>query len=665
MWVRRVYSKDRQDEDAYNFAIKYSDNNPAYPIYVRTYTILRSEYVPLASGSRDPVFASAYLISEEVVRFKGDAENDALDSLYLKVLRVFETLPGPLVKRYETNEAGQTVEVTSQRKLFGPNYVPPTASAVLSFASEVAEENVITDNVRKLPEVFDGKVFSTEVPDPAPVKFRVAVPAITEEETVKGEAERPALATGELSKSEQQVTKFIKRKQKTSRSTLGLPKTLSQTLTTREKQKATVTETLQVGNTSESPSATVDIESEALGDGTFVVRKTQVPKVFNAKSEVVTKPDVLPERFTAKIPTITRTETKEGFDVDPKLDTDTYRSEQERVSEFEIRSSDVTRNDSLTPQLQGRELEEAYNVQVPYTERISSSPFATGSSEVEPLSADKYLIRTYDPNQLSTVLGAFEVSFPTRISLDLPRVLKKLDVKWGKKQSFSDFNNINAMVGSFTSLTQGDTGSLAVSGTLTPEFSLEYEDVWGSNLSATQQIFFLKEPTKDKILSKLGCKDWPVFKPQGAVITATSKTLTKKVQAAVSRYFVGGDSGAGGTYSQNDTISEENDDSPVILNIPPCLHQSLAINEKESISLEKDFVLKYPAVPTSLGTFPAFEVKRKLSLKLDNQVVDTLQATIPTKLPTSGKFLTDCRVEFFKYGWYVVQATVFDAAELA
>jgi hypothetical protein len=793
MWVRRVYAKDRQDEDAYNFAIKYSDSNPAYPIYVRTYTVLRSEYAPLPEGSVDPVFPTAFLVSEEVVRFKGDAEDGALDSLYVKVLRAFETLPGPAVTRYETNETGQTVEVTSQRKLFGPDYAPPTADAVTSFSSEVAEENVITDTVRKLPEVFSAKAFSAEAPDPAPQKFRIASPAITEEETVTGDAVAPTLATGEFAKSETQQTKFTKRKSRTSRSTTGLPKTLTQkqtnevkqlatvtetlqtgdtsetpsatkdvesealgdgtyvvrktevpevfsaktfsieapdpapqkfriaapsttteetvtgdavqptlatgefakseiqqtkftkrtrktsrpttglpkTLTqkqtTRVKQLATVTETLQTGDTSETPSATKTIESEALGDGTYVVRKTEVPDVFDAKNESSVKQDVLPSRFTANIPTKTVVQTKSGTDASTSLTAGQYRVEKELVSKFEVRESIVSREDSNLPSLSGKDLEEAYNVQIPYTETIATTPSATGSSEIEPLAPDKYLVRTYDPQELSNVLSNFMVTYPTRISLDLPRELTKLQVKFAKTESYSDFENFNSLAGVFKSVTQSDTGSLMVSGTLTPEFAIEYRDVWGSNLSADTHIFFLKEPLNTgAILAKLGCQQWPTFKPQGAVITAKSKTQTKRVSAALSRGAAADPTPGGTQFSKNDSVDVVNEERPVIVTIPPCLHGSITANESESVNNTKQFRIRYAPLSTTGGLqIPEVDVTRSLTVNLQNQVNASLPSTSPPAIPKSGKYLTDCRVEFFKFGWFIVQATVFDAAQLS
>lgn len=105
MWVRRVYAKDRADQDAYNYAIKYSGSDPNFPTYIRTYTIPRSEYSPLPSGSVDPLFPVApngndvVLNTEEVSRYKdeSDADEKTLDSQYVKVTRVYITLPGPTI----------------------------------------------------------------------------------------------------------------------------------------------------------------------------------------------------------------------------------------------------------------------------------------------------------------------------------------------------------------------------------------------------------------------------------------------------------------------------------------------------------------------------------------------------------------------------------------
>ena len=664
MWVRRVYAKDRQDEDAYNFAIKYSDNNPAYPIYVRTYTVLRAEYSPLLPGSADPVYPSALLVSEEVVRFKGEAEEGSLDSLYVKVLRIYETLPGPGVTRFETNEAGQTVEVTTQRKLQGPDYVPPTADAVTSFSSEVAEENVITDTVRKLPGVFPAKVFSREVPDVVPAKFRVAIPEVTEEETVAGQANTPAitLAAGELSKSEQQQTAFTKRTRKTTRSAVALPKTLTQKATTRVKQVATITETLQAQDTSEVPSAKQDIESEALGDGNFVVRKTSVPNVFNAKSEAQVKPDVVPPRFTAKLPQKTVTQIKEAPDIPGiTLSQSDLRREEERLSEFEIRSTTVSR-DNLFPSLNGIDYEESFDVQIPYTERISST-IPTGSAEGVPLDDTSYLIREYSPTAINGYLSGFLQTYPTSINMELPRILQSVDIEWDEKTSTGSYENTPNVGGILYSFENTDKGEASTSASATPLISLNFQDVWSKNIPATAMIFFLKNPvTEGQILSKIGAQRWPTFKPQSHVITGKAVELQSSVTVMSSINIQQPKPGDFGGYTDSSKQRDfKRSVTPITVSIPPCLHGPIIINQTKPVRAS------ITATARTVGYGGIGSLTTTATADADDAafVRGTLLATSPRDIPRSGTYLIESSVDFFKYGYSVVNATVIDASVFA
>jgi hypothetical protein len=104
---------------------------------------------------------------------------------------------------------------------------------------------------------------------------------------------------GNFSKSEEQRNKFIKRVSSTSRDQAVLPQTLTGKTTNNERQEVTVTETLQFGNTDESPTATTTIESEALGDGNYVITKTEVPEVFGAETFRKTREDITPQKFKA------------------------------------------------------------------------------------------------------------------------------------------------------------------------------------------------------------------------------------------------------------------------------------------------------------------------------------------------------------------------------
>ncbi len=91
-WVKRIWANDRVNQESYNYAIKYIEGSKDHPTYVRTYVIPRNEYVPLEDGDPDPLFAGAILTEQEVSRTEGE-----LDSQYVTVTRVYDTLPGPLV----------------------------------------------------------------------------------------------------------------------------------------------------------------------------------------------------------------------------------------------------------------------------------------------------------------------------------------------------------------------------------------------------------------------------------------------------------------------------------------------------------------------------------------------------------------------------------------
>jgi hypothetical protein len=91
-WVKRIWANDRVDQDTYNYTIKYIEGSKDHPMYVRSYVIPRDEYQPLEDGEPDPLFPGAILTEQETDRAEGE-----LDSQYIKVVRVYETLNGPVV----------------------------------------------------------------------------------------------------------------------------------------------------------------------------------------------------------------------------------------------------------------------------------------------------------------------------------------------------------------------------------------------------------------------------------------------------------------------------------------------------------------------------------------------------------------------------------------
>lgn len=133
-WVKRIWVNDRVNQDSYNYAIKYSGGSQSHPIYIRTYILPRESYVPVPDLTPDDVYPTALLVEEEVQRNEGE-----LDSKYIKVVRVFETLQGPEINSFRYNERGDLEEVISQQVT--PN-TPPNPDGLLVTQSQVIKEDV-------------------------------------------------------------------------------------------------------------------------------------------------------------------------------------------------------------------------------------------------------------------------------------------------------------------------------------------------------------------------------------------------------------------------------------------------------------------------------------------------------------------------------------------
>lgn len=133
-WIKRIWVNDRVNQDSYNYAIKYSGGSQSHPIYIRTYVLPREGYVPLPDLTPDDVYPTALLVEEEVQRNEGE-----MDSKYIKVVRVFETLQGPEISSLRYNERGDLEEVINQQ--VSPDTLPDS-DGLLVTQSQVIKQDV-------------------------------------------------------------------------------------------------------------------------------------------------------------------------------------------------------------------------------------------------------------------------------------------------------------------------------------------------------------------------------------------------------------------------------------------------------------------------------------------------------------------------------------------
>jgi hypothetical protein len=136
--------------------------------------------------------------------------------LLIKVVQTY-SVDGPKLVGKATNNEGQLTTVTTQRKGV-LNYVSPNPTATKAVESSPEDVESLVERVIDTPEVFPAKSFSADKPDIIPAQFRDQVPTVSQEITEEGIAAPITLVGDEISKSEQQVTQFVKRTRTSTRS---------------------------------------------------------------------------------------------------------------------------------------------------------------------------------------------------------------------------------------------------------------------------------------------------------------------------------------------------------------------------------------------------------------------------------------------------------------
>ena len=133
-FVYNYYANDRTlaSQDAWNFGLDYSANNPEYPITSRTYIVPRDQYETVELGTSDPIFGGNQIIAQQKKVELG--EDNPLHSRYVAVQRVYETIPGPELSGQRLSERGDLETITTQTVVAG---TAPAADGLLVTQSSV------------------------------------------------------------------------------------------------------------------------------------------------------------------------------------------------------------------------------------------------------------------------------------------------------------------------------------------------------------------------------------------------------------------------------------------------------------------------------------------------------------------------------------------------
>jgi hypothetical protein len=302
---------------------------------------------------------------------------------------------------------------------------------------------------------------------------------------------------------------------------------------------------------------------------------------------------------------------------------------------------------------------------------VSPPILGAANTSYQIVNEDRSLKITEEPPV--NALNSYFLSFPTRFNLDLPKVLKSIQVVWSEQFSIGTqdtwaYDYASGPSGSI-SLSIPDRASSSAS--ITADLIINYEDFAANNLFTETCIFYMQGPiTKNAILSKVGSyvggiSYWPVFRPQsqGILVTGQGVSVTANVSVALSNSWSETSNSNSSTKSVSDDFSVTLDNK--MIQLPPCIHTGIQITG----GTQKSQLISATAMMAISTTFGASVSASKTKTGTAYGLVSPnyLPPTEGTNIvPRQGKYLMDADVSQTKWeNWFKVRAEVFDASDLA
>lgn len=332
------------------------------------------------------------------------------------------------------------------------------------------------------------------------------------------------------------------------------------------------------------------------------------------------------------------------------------------------------------PELKSSEWDPKLNAQVVRTEQFVEPP--TDFSEINvtyrAINEDRSLkVTEVEPTE---VLESYLLSLPTRIDLQLPPVLKSLEVVWSEDFSVgsgeSEGEGIAPNNATGISLESSAVSNVQSKRTKIPSLKSEVETVWGRDISATAYFFYTKltnnQLSESALVSRLSglagkeLQKWPIFKPKSHTIVAKGGTVYANAAAKVIRSLT---INLDDVVAESFTIGEDFDESRDIridaVTINNVIHGPITIGNSASETISAT-VNAHSRVKMDRSDTVYRDATVGSDAYLNISVSPTsLPATSPMDVPRSGNYIIDCKVEPYRWGWSYCAAVVVDASQFA
>ena len=327
------------------------------------------------------------------------------------------------------------------------------------------------------------------------------------------------------------------------------------------------------------------------------------------------------------------------------------------------------------PELKSAEWDYELNTAVTRTEQFVAPPEELNQPNTSFRAVNKDRTLRIVETPPSAALSSYLASFPTEINLQLPDVLRKVQVVWSKEsaQGSSDVEWSGVATGSSYSLSGNESGDATSSASLRPEVIVDIERPSGANIPATAYFFYIETINNtvseaaflDRLVSLCAApvSRWPIFRPVSHTIIAQGAKASVRADAQGS---------AGVSFSSNSqsvtrSIGQGSSyDVGLGLNaiqIPPTIHPAIVLTG----GTQQILAVSAEATAGWTGTnFPSVNVNSSASHTIKAAVTPTaLPSTYPATIPKSGLYVVQSRVEPYKWGWAKCSAIVMNANALA
>jgi hypothetical protein len=321
-FVDLYYLAPFEEQEKYAFTVTFPYVDPSYPLYTYTYFATRTDDLvtqEAQADAPDPAGLGLMLTDHKIERIE---DKPVLDAVFVRVTRIFERLPGPVIVSFGNNEAQQLVTVQAQEVAKG---APPAQSSVTEKISQERTGTAKAKNtLETVPVLFPATDLAKKRDYPIPAEFQPAIPLKTTAQVVEGSgahaAVMPTLGVGDSEASQVQQTLFKKKVQTSHYDTVDAEADDQQM--TEQQQVESIEKTIHKGPqdiTASLSALTSSAEVADIGDGDTIMKIGTVPIVFPATDLSKRRDYPIPAAFQPVIPLKTTAQIVAGSAVMPTL----------------------------------------------------------------------------------------------------------------------------------------------------------------------------------------------------------------------------------------------------------------------------------------------------------------------------------------------------------